>query len=75
MDVGGMIETFVLYRKGTKNLEEAIFALQETCGLPPDCCTEMLKSTKRRNILNFKKREIEALLMNKIILDQEVKQW
>jgi len=57
VDVGGMIETFVLYRKGVKNLEEAMFALQDTCGLPPDCCREMLMSTRRKNILSFKKKE------------------
>lgn len=57
VDVGGMIETFVLYRKGVKNLEEAVFALQDTCGLPPDCCREMLMSTRRKNILSFKEKE------------------
>jgi len=56
VDVGGMIEAFILYRKGVKNLEEAMFALQDTCGLPPDCYREMLMSTKRKNVLSFKKK-------------------
>jgi len=55
ININIFIETFVRYRKGKNNLEEAMLALHESSGLSQTNCREMLLGSKRENIISLTK--------------------
>ena len=50
INLGAFIETFVCYKKGKTNLEEAALELNDSSCLPLTVCNDLLLMTKRENI-------------------------
>ena len=55
VNLWAFIETFVCYKKGKTNLEEATLELNDSSFLPLTACTDLLLMTERENIMSLKK--------------------